>query len=126
MSSALDIGQQIADYCRQGRNLDAVDSFYGKDIVSIEPESDPGSSAHRTEGIDAIRAKNEHWIKNNQVHSLSVEGPLPHGDRFILLFTLDFTPGVGPAAGKRIQMQEAGLYTVADGKVVHEEFFYSM
>jgi hypothetical protein len=29
-------------------------------------------------------------------------------------------------AGKRMQVEEAGLYTVRDGKVVHEEFFYHM
>jgi len=28
--------------------------------------------------------------------------------------------------GKRFKMEEAGLYTVKDGKVVHEEFFYHM
>jgi len=29
-------------------------------------------------------------------------------------------------AGKRFTMDEAGLYTVKDGKIVHEEFFYHM
>ena len=29
-------------------------------------------------------------------------------------------------AGKRMQFEEAALYTVRDGKVVQEEFFYDM
>lgn len=29
-------------------------------------------------------------------------------------------------AGQRMQMQEAALYTVTDGKIVHEQFFYDM
>ena len=29
-------------------------------------------------------------------------------------------------AGKRMTLDEAALYTVKDGKVVHEEFFYHM
>ena len=29
-------------------------------------------------------------------------------------------------AGQRMMLDETALYTVADGKVVQEEFFYSM
>jgi ketosteroid isomerase-like protein len=29
-------------------------------------------------------------------------------------------------AGKRMTLDEVGLYTVKDGKVVQEEFFYDM
>jgi ketosteroid isomerase-like protein len=28
--------------------------------------------------------------------------------------------------GRRFRMAEIGIYKVADGKIVHEEFFYSM
>ena len=28
--------------------------------------------------------------------------------------------------GQRFQMEEAGLYTVKDGAIVREEFFYAM
>jgi len=52
--------------------------------------------------------------------------PFPHGERFIILYKTDVTPKVGPMAGKRMQVEEAGLYTVRDGKVVQEEFFYHM
>jgi ketosteroid isomerase-like protein len=41
-------------------------------------------------------------------------------------FWLDVTAKAGPMAGKRIQMNEAALYTVKDGKIVKEEFFYDM
>ena len=39
---------------------------------------------------------------------------------------VDVTPKDGPMKGKRMQMDEAGLYTVKQGKVVQEEFFYHM
>jgi len=29
-------------------------------------------------------------------------------------------------AGQRMKMDEVALYTVKDGKIVHEEFFYDM
>ena len=62
----------------------------------------------------------------NEVHGGDVKGPFPHHDRFILIFDYDVTAKSGPMAGQRMQMQEAGLYTVADGKIVKEEFFYDM
>jgi ketosteroid isomerase-like protein len=43
-----------------------------------------------------------------------------------VVFKLDVTAKAGPMAGKSFSMEEAGLYTVKDGKVVQEEFFYSM
>ncbi|MEO6308489.1 MAG: nuclear transport factor 2 family protein [Nitrospiraceae bacterium] len=48
---------------------------------------------------------------------------LPHSDRFILRFKYDVTP---KHTGKRMTMDEAGLYTIQNGKIVKEEFFYSM
>jgi len=41
-------------------------------------------------------------------------------------FSFDVTPKDGPMQGKRFQMDEAGLYTVVDGNIVKEEFFYHM
>jgi hypothetical protein len=78
------------------------------------------------EGIKAIRGKNEWWITNHEVHGSNVSGPWPHGDRFVVCFEYEVTPKVGPMAGKRMKMDEAALYTVKDGKIAQEEFFYDM
>ena len=48
----------------------------------------------------------------------------PNGDRFAVAFSYDMTPKAGPMAGRRMQMEEVGLYTVADEKIVKEDFFY--
>ena len=80
----------------------------------------------RMEGIEAIRKKNQWWFENHEIHSSGAKGPWPHGDRFIVLFKIDVTAKAGPMAGKRMQAEEAGLYTVKDGKIVKEEFFYDM
>ncbi len=77
-------------------------------------------------GIDKIRGKNQWWFDNNEVHSAKVEGPFPHNDRFAVKFHYDVTPKDGPMKGKRMQMDEVGVYTVKNGKIVREEFFYSM
>jgi ketosteroid isomerase-like protein len=46
-----------------------------------------------------------------------------HGDQFIVRFTIDTTER---ATGTRSVMEEAGLYTVKDGKIVEERFFNGM
>ena len=80
----------------------------------------------RMQGIEAIRRKNQWWLDNHTIHSNAISGPFPHGERFIVHFKYDVTAKVGPMAGKRMQAEEAGLYTVKDGKIVKEEFFYHM
>jgi hypothetical protein len=125
MSSTMEVGTKLVDLCKQGKFMEAVKSLYSPKIVSIEPQGGPNMPA-KMEGLPAIIGKTEWWEKNHEVHSAKVEGPWPHGDRFIVRFTLDVTPKIGPTAGKRMTLDETGLYTVKDGKVVHEEFFYHM
>ncbi len=124
MSDALAVGKKLVELCRQGKFAEATDTLYSRDIVSIEAASGPNMPA-RMEGMEAIKAKGKWWEENHEVHKAEVEGPFPHGDRFIVRFKMDMTPKAGPMAGKRFTMDEAGLYTVKDGKVTQEEFFYT-
>lgn len=119
------VGAELVDLCRQMKNMDAIETLYSPDIVSIEAFGSE-SIPERVEGLDAVRGKTEWWMQNHDVHSQSVEGPWPNGERFIVRYRLDVTPKAGPMAGQRMQLDETGLYTVQDGKVVQEEFFYDM
>jgi ketosteroid isomerase-like protein len=125
MASTYEVGQRLVALCRENRNLDAVEELYAKDVVSVEVHGMPDLPA-RMQGIDAIRRKNQWWLENHTVHASTVSGPFPHGDRFIVHCKYDVTARIGPMAGQRMQMEEAGLYTVRDGKVAQEEFFYHM
>ena len=125
MSSTYEVGKRLVELCNQKKNLQAVDELYAPDVVSVETHSMPEMPA-RMEGIDAIRRKNQWWFDNHEIHNSTARGPWPHGDRFIVLFGIDVTAKQGPMAGKRMQAEEAGLYTVKNGKVVQEEFFYHM
>lgn len=125
MASTTEIGKTLVDLCRHGKNLEAIDRLYSPKIVSIEVCGDETMPA-RMEGIEAIRGKNKWWFENTEFHGGEVVGPFPHGDRFIVLFKADVTHKAGPMAGKRMKIEEAALYTVSDGKIVQEEFFYDM
>ena len=119
------VGEKLVAICKEGRNMEAIETLYSPDIVSIEAMGSDEMPAEMS-GIATIKGKNEWWFQNHEVHSGSAEGPYPHRDRFAVTFRYDVTPKDGPMKGQRFTMDEVGLYTVKDGKIVKEEFFYSM
>ncbi len=125
MSDTLAVGKQLVEFCRLGKNLEAIEALYSPEIVSIEASGDASMPA-RMEGLDAIKGENDWWLNNHEVHQMQIEGPWPNGDRFIVRFKYDVTPKAGPMAGRRFTMDETALYTVKGGKVTQEEFFYNI
>ncbi|MBX9699967.1 MAG: nuclear transport factor 2 family protein [Acetobacteraceae bacterium] len=118
MPSTAEIAQEFAALCKQGKHDEAAARFWADDIVSIEQMDGPMA---RLEGRAAIAAKGEWWVANHEVHAMETEGPYVNGDQFALHFAMDVTP---KETGERMQMREVGLYTVRNGKVVEERFFY--
>ncbi|PIE11404.1 MAG: hypothetical protein CSA72_04625 [Rhodobacterales bacterium] len=117
-----EIAQKLVEGCREGLAKENLSLLYADDAVSVEPRPDE-SGQREAHGRDAIRAKHIWWEENFTVHSASVEGPFPGGDgRFAVLFELDAEVN---ATGARSHMKEVALYTVADGKITREEFFYA-
>lgn len=126
MASTTDVGKKLVALCNQGKFLEAIDSLYSPNVVSVEASTGGSGMPACLEGIRAVKGKAEWWEKNHEIHGGRAEGPWPHGDRFIVHFTFEVTAKAGPIAGKRMTLDEAALYTVKDGKIVHEEFFYDM
>ena len=120
--STLKIGQELVALCREGRNLEALDRLFSPDIESVEAADAPGIGRMQ-KGIAAVKAKNEWWLANHEIHSGHVTGPFPNGDRFIVSFRYEAT---NKPSGQRMTFEEMALYTVAGGKIVKEEFFYDM
>ena len=116
------LAQELVELCRQGRNLDAVEKFYDRNVESIEPVADENMPAE-IKGIDAVRSKNQWWLDNNEVHSAEVNGPFVGEDQFAVQYTFDVT---SKPTGQRVQGTEMALYRVRDGKIVREQFFYHM
>lgn len=118
--------QEVADtlvkLCSEGKFLEAGKALYSPDIVSMEAAAPPGGS-REAKGFADVIAKGEWWVANHEVHSSKVEGPVVAGHYFSVAFKIDAT---FKAQNKRFQMEEIAVYKVADGKIVYEEFFYSM
>ena len=117
--TTLEIANKLIELCRQGRNMEAK-AFYAEGAVSVEALAPPGGQ-QETKGLAAIQAKGEWWRANHKIHSASVSGPWPNGNRFVVGFQYDVT---NTPSGQRMKMDEVGLYTVENGKILREEFFY--
>ncbi|MBI3603084.1 MAG: nuclear transport factor 2 family protein [Nitrospirae bacterium] len=120
--TAAEIGKELVALCRQGKNMDAIAKFYSPTVESVEAFANP-QIGQVQKGIDAVKGKNQWWIDNHEVHKVEVNGPFPNGDQFIVHFTYDVTP---KHTGQRMTMSEMGLYTVQNGKIAKETFFYTM
>ena len=121
--SVIEIANQLVAFCKEGKNVEAINTLYADDVESIEA-ADPPEGERTTKGIEAVRGKNQWWNENHEIHESSVKGPWPHGDdRFAIHFFFDVT---NKPSSQRYKMEEIGVYTVANGKVIREEFFYSM
>jgi ketosteroid isomerase-like protein len=120
-ASTTAVAQELVSLCRAGHNLDAITKLYSPKIVSIESVGSEEMPAEMT-GIDAIRQKNEWWFENNEVHKAEANGPFVGENQFAVQYTFDVT---FKPTGQRTEMSEMALYTVKDGKIVREQFFYN-
>lgn len=122
--SAKEIGQQLVAFCKEGKNLESINTLYSENIESVEAAEPQQGGERVTKGIEGVRGKNQWWSENHENHSAAVHGPYPHGDdRFAVRFEYDIT---NKPSGMRMQMDEVGIFTVEGGKIVKEEFFYDM
>ena len=116
--SVAEIATHLVALCREGRWDEAVERHYAENIVSVESAGEDRESR----GLAAVKAKGEWWVSNHEIHDCKVEGPFVGPDKFVVRFTLDVT---FKPTGQRKSLDELGLYTVADGKIVHEQFYYN-
>lgn len=117
-----EIAKELVAGCRENRAKANLEKLYAPDAVSVEAvEMEHGREAR---GIEAIHAKHEWWESTMEVEEAHVSDPMPHGeDRFAVIFRMRAGE---KGSGQMMDMEEVGLYTVADGKIVREEFFYDM
>jgi hypothetical protein len=115
-----EIAKKYVELCKSHQNHVAIETLFSPEVVSVEAAAPPGG-ATESRGIKAVAEKGKQWMANHEVHSSKLEGPWPHGNRFVVRFTFDVT---NKPSGRRLQMDEVGVFTIENGKIVREEFFY--
>ncbi len=113
-----DIAKDFTERLKQGDSDGAAAKYNADDIVSYEAMEGPMAVCR---GKDAVKQKGQWWQDNHEVHGGSIEGPYVNGDQFALRFKFDVTT---KASGERSTMDEVGLYTVKNGKISEERFYY--
>jgi hypothetical protein len=115
-----EIARQLVKNCREGRERQGLSELYDPNCESVEA-TDPADGSRISKGVEAIEGKHEWWAQVFEVHSSEAAGPYLHEPhQFAVIFTMDVTE---KASGQRWKGKEIGLFTVAEGKIVKEEFF---
>lgn len=116
--SIQNIAADFTDLLKAGDFDGAAEKYWSDDVASIEPSHSGVPEFH---GKAAAKAKNDDWARDNEVHRFETRGPYVNGDQFSVFMSLEVT---NKPSGRRTAMDEVCLYTVRDGRVVEERFFY--
>ena len=116
-----EIANRLVELCNNGDYQTCYDELYAPDARSIEPEGVPFE--REVKGMEAFKIKGEKWKETLiEVHGGKVGDPIVAGNHFCCTSSLDATF----KEGGRMNFEELCVYEVKDGKIVKEQFFYSM
>ncbi len=113
-----DIAEDFVRLYNAHQHEEIARKYWSDDVVSLENMEGPMA---RQEGKAAVQGKSDWWFSAHEVHSTVAEGPFLNGNQFGVRFTMDITV---KETGVRSQSSELALYTVQNGKIVEERFFY--
>jgi len=109
-----EIGASLVALFNSGKADEVPGLWHHKKIESIE------SDGTVFEGRKGVAEKDAWWYANFTVHSSRADGPFVGATGFAVLFEMEISPAANPA--ERTKVREVGVYTVAKGKIVREEF----
>jgi len=115
-----EVAAKLVALCKDHKNFDAMQQLYADNIVSVEAVPEKNGS-FETPGKKAVIQKSADWAAAHEIHSSDIEGPFVANDKFAVVFDFEVT---AKATGKRAALREIAVYTVANGAIVREEFFY--
>lgn len=118
-ASPMEIGQSLVGMFNRGEFAEVEIKWWNpREITSVEGVG----VAMAWTGKSAVDEKNQGWMADHVIHGASAEGPFVGASGFAVRFRMDVET---KATGQRQVMDEVGVYTVKNGKIVREEFMYS-
>jgi hypothetical protein len=118
-ATPLEIAKQFTALLRAGRYPEVEERWLGPSIESVE-----GVGASMSwKGKKNVLAKYRAWEAENEFVDPKIEGPWVGATGFAVKFVGHV---LNKASGERHAMEEIAVYTVRDGKVVREEFHFSV
>ena len=114
------VAEKLIEFCRADNNLGAINELYADNIISKEMEGAPRGVIT---GKEEVLKKNQEWLESVvEFHGGTISEPQISGNFFSVVMDMDVTY----KEYGRMYMTEIGVYEVKDGKIVSEQFFYSM
>ncbi len=115
-----EVANRLVALCREGKHQQVVKELYAPNIVSVEPEGMPNRIV---QGLEAIVAKGEKFESMlEKVNTSVISDPIVAENFFSCSMLMNVHFKGNPNA---IDMDEVCVYTVNNGKIVREEFFYT-
>jgi hypothetical protein len=108
-----EVAKKVVELVRKQAWYEALDTLYDNDVVSVE------ATEPETRGKKGVRGKIDWWVNAMEVHSFNASEPFVARDRFVVQYDADVTD---KSSKQRRKLSEVGVYTVKNGKIVHEEF----
>ena len=121
MANVHDVARDFTFMLRQGQFVAAHERFWAADVRSIEPHDLPDGIAAIVSGIEAARAKTARWLGSRHIHDLCIDGPFVTGNQFALFLDMMI---VGQPGGADQPFTEIAIFTVHNGQISEERYFY--
>ena len=115
-----EVAQKWKNLCDEGKNLECINELYAENVVSREM---PGMPNEVISGRQNVWNKSKEWLESvEDFHASSISEPVVAGNHFTSKMSFDCT---FKERGRQ-QMEEVCVYEVQNGKIVNEQYFYSM
>jgi hypothetical protein len=114
------IASDFAAMLRAGEFAAAADRYWAPGIASIDPPAF-GDAPASVSGKRAALAKCAARFAGQRIDDLAIDGPFITGNQFALFVDMVL---VDLASGTRRPFSEIALFTVRDGKIAEERYFY--
>lgn len=111
------IALQLKAFCMQQQFAQARKALFAMDATSIEADGKV------YKGLKEIEQKHQGWMQSVElVRKLHIAKPLVNGNRIVLSFTWYITY----KGAKETCWKEIGIFTLSEGKIKQEQFFYDI
>ncbi|MEC3908433.1 nuclear transport factor 2 family protein [Tamlana sp. 2201CG12-4] len=119
--STQDVANKWAQMCREGKNLECIDELYADNVTSKEMPGVPYGEF--VAGKQNVWDKSKQWLDNVvEFHSGEISDPVVADNHFTSKMSFDVT---FKDRGRQ-QMEEVCVFEVNSGKIVNEQFFYTL
>lgn len=115
-----EVATRLVELCRAGNYEQAKKELFAQDALSVEPEGVPNRIA---QGMEALAQKGKAFQeKTETIHKNEVSDPVVAENFFSCSMKMNLTM---KGMSEPIDMDEMCMFTVKDGKITKEEFFYT-